>query len=208
MKKVVKINKVIKVMIFSDLFLNAGWGLIGPILAVFVVNNVSGGDVKVVGIAAGIYWLVKSFLQIPIASFLDKNHGEKDDLIALVLGTLLAAVTPILYIFATSPWHIYVAQIIHALGMAMAIPSWYAIFGRHIPKKREAVCWGLESSVIGLGAGIAGIAGGILVDIFGFKVLFISVAVLNISAGLLLLLISKNILPKVPQNEVFPFPKS
>ena len=195
-------------MIFSDLFLNAGWGLIGPILAIFIIKNVSGGDVKVVGIAAGIYLIGKSLLQIPIAHFLDKNHGEKDDYFALVLGTFLTAVTPILYIFATAPWHIYVAQIIHALGMAMAIPSWYAIFGRHIPKKRDAVCWGLDSSAIGLAAGLAGILGGVLVDAFGFIALFIAVAVLNIIAALLLLLIAKSILPKVPQDGVFPFPKT
>jgi len=208
MVRKVRINKVIKIMVFSDLFLNAGWGLIAPILAVFVVNNIVGGDVRVVGIAAGIYLIIKSFFQIPIAHFLDKNHGEKDDYIALVLGTLLTAASPIIFAFATVPWHIYLAQIIHAFGMAMAIPSWYAIFDRHIPRTRKAVCWGLDSSVMGLGAGLAGIAGGLLVEIIGFRVLFFSVSALNIIAVLLLLFIANSILPKVPQNGVFPFPKS
>lgn len=203
-----KINKVVKVMVFSDLFLNAGWGLIGPILAVFVVNNIAGGNVEVVGIAAGIYLLVKSFLQIPIANLLDKNHGEKDDYIALILGTFLTAASPLIFAFASQPWHIYIAQVVHALGMAMAIPSWYAIFDRHLPRTRKAICWGLDSSAIGLGAGIAGIAGGFLVDAFGFKTLFISVSILNVIAVLLLLLVAKNILPKEPEERVFPFPKS
>jgi len=203
-----KINKVVKVMVFSDLFLNAGWGLISPLLAVFVIGGISGGNVKVVGMAFGIYWLGKSFLQIPIAHFLDKNHGEKDDYIALVLGTFLTALSPLIFAFANEVWHIYAAQIVHALGMAMAIPSWYAIFGRHVPKKRTAICWGLDSSAIGLGAGIAGFTGGFLVDAFGFRALFLSVSVLNVMAALLLLLIIRNILPKVPQNGIFPFPKS
>ena len=207
-KKKNKLNKVVKVMIYSDLFMNSGWGLISPILAVFIVKNVPGGDVRVAGIAVGIYLVLKSILQIPIANFLDKNHGEKDDHLALFLGTLLTAVSPVIFLFSTEAWHIYAGQVIHALGMAMAVPSWYAIFGRHIPKKREALCWGLDSSAMGLGGGIAGIVGGTIASQFGFTPLFVGVTVLNILAALLFLLIIKDILPKVPQKRVYPMPKS
>ena len=203
-----KINKVVKVMIFSDLFLNSGWGLIGPILAIFIIKNIQGADVKVAGIAVGIYLLVKSILQIPIAHYLDLNHGEKDDYAALLMGTFLTALTPIIFIFAKISWHIYIAQIIHAVGMAMAIPSWYAIFGRHIPKNREALCWGLDSSAMGLGAGIAGIVGGVVANKFGFVPLFSGVAILNIIAVLLLLFIIKDILPKVPSKKVLIIPRT
>ncbi len=194
-------------MVFSDLILNSGWGLVGPILAIYIVGNISGGNVKIVGIAMGIYWLGKSFLQIPIAHYLDKNHGEKDDYYALIGGTILASLTPLGFIFATVPWHIYVLQGIHALGMAMAIPSWSAIFTRHIEEKREAFCWSLDSSSIGLGAGVAAILGGTIAETFGFTPLFISVSIFGIVAGLLFLLIGKDLLPKVPKARVFPMPK-
>ncbi len=201
------LNRVIKTMVFSDLFLNAGWGLINPILAVFILKNIEGGTVAVAGMAMGIYWLGKSFLQVPIAQYLDINHGEKDDYLALFIGTLLSAVSPIVFIFATMPWHIYVAQGIHALGMAMAVPSWYAIFGRHLTKKKEALCWGLDSSAIGLGGGLAGIIGGFLAQKVGFFPLFIALAFFNLTAALLFLLIAKDILPKVSEKRVFPMPK-
>jgi len=207
-KKKKGINKVIKIMVFSDLILNSGWGLIGPILAIFIVNNIQGGDARVAGIAVGIYLLVKSVLQIPIAHYLDLNHGEKDDYCALFLGTLLTAVSPIIFIFATMPWHIYVAQVVHALGMAMAVPSWSAIFTRHIQKRREAFCWSLDSSALGLGGGIAGIIGGTIAQAFGFVPLFLGVSILNVIAALLLLFIMKDILPKVPRQKVFIIPKT
>ena len=75
---------------------------------------------------------------------------------------------------------------------------------RHIDKGKEAFSWSLESSSIGIGAGIAGILGGIIAKSFGFKPVFISVAILGITSSLLLLLIAKEILPK---EKVFPFPK-
>ncbi len=202
------INKVVKVMVFSDLVLSSGWGLIGPILAIYIVGNIQGGNVKVAGIAMGVYWLGKSILQMPIAHYLDENHGEKDDYYALVVGTFLASLVPIGFIFAALPWHIYILQGVHALGMAMAIPSWSAIFTRHIEKEKEAFCWSLDSSSIGFGAGVAAILGGAIAEIFGFIPLFVGVSVLGITAASLLLLIKKQLLPKVPKNRVFPMPKS
>lgn len=202
-----RINKVIKIMVFSDLCLNSGWGLISPILSIFIIKNIQGGDIRVAGISVGIYLLVKSVLQIPIAQYLDINHGEKDDYYALFLGTLITAISPIVFMFATVPWHIYVAQAIHAIGMAMAIPSWSAIFTRHIQKKREAMCWSLDSSALGLGAGVAGIIGGSIAQSYGFAPLFISVSIFNVIAALLFLFIIKDILPKVPHKGVFLFPK-
>lgn len=194
-------------MVFSDLVLNSGWGLVSPILAIYIVGSIQGGNAKVAGIAMGVYWLGKSILQIPFSHYLDENHGEKDDYYALFLGTLLASSTPLGFIFATLPWHVYVLQGLHALGMALAIPSWSAIFTRHIQKKREAFCWGLDSSAIGLGAGIAAILGGTIAEIFGFVPLFIGVSVFGIVAAFLFLLIRKEILPKVPTERVFPMPK-
>ncbi len=201
------INKVVKVMVFSDLFLNSGWGLVSPILAIYIAGTIRGGNIQVVGIAMGIYWLVRSVLQIPIAHSLDKNHGEKDDYYALIGGTLLASLIPIGFIFAVFPWHIYILQGLHALGMAMAIPSWSAIFTRHIEKNREAFCWSLDSSSIGLGAGVSAVLGGTIAEVFGFIPLFIGVSVFGVIAALLFLLIGKDLLPKVPTERVYPMPK-
>lgn len=198
------INKVIKTMIFSDLALLFGWGLVTPILAIFIVQNIEGGDAQVAGIAVGIYWLVKSVLQVPLADWLDKVEGEIDDYYALIGGTLLASLAPLGFIFAELPWHMYALQTLHALGMALAIPSWAAIFTRHIKSGKEALSWSLDSSALGIGTGVAGIVGGSLVEIIGFDTLFLGVSLLGIVAVLILLLIRKDIIPK---QEVFPKPK-
>lgn len=198
------INKVIKVLILSDLILLFGWGLISPILAIFITQQIKGGDVRLAGVAIGVYWLVKSTIQIPIGRFLDKQKGEKDDYYFMIFGIFLGSFVPLGYIFATLPWHLYFLQIIHGLGMAMNIPAWGGIFVRHIDKGKEALSWGLESSAIGIGTGIAGILGGLIAKLFGFTPLFIGVFVLGIISSLLLFLISKDLIPK---DKVFPFPK-
>lgn len=199
------INKIIKTLIVSDFFLNSGWGLLGPVFAIFLVQKIAAGNptegAKIAGFASLTYWIVKSSLQIPIGRYLDKTRGEKDDFWFMVLGTFLTGFTPLGYLISSLPWHIYGFQVLHALGMAMVIPSWSAIFTRHIDKGREAFEWSLESTFLGFGAGIAGAVGGILAAIFGFRIIFILVGAFTMVSAGLLLLIHKEI---APRDNLFP----
>jgi len=190
------VNKIIKTLIISDFFLNLGWGFLSPVFAIFILGRMAGSPVQaaqIAGLAALFYWIPKSFFQIPIGIYLDKKHGEKDDFWFMVSGTFMAAFIPIGYIFSSAPWHIYLLQAIYAGAMAMVIPSWLAIFTRHIDKNKEAFEWGMESTFIGTGAGVAGGLSGIIVAIFGFTTLFIFVSGLTILSAFLHLLIKNDV---------------
>jgi len=199
------LNKVIQLLVFSDLSLLFSWGLVSPILAIFITGHIQGGDVRVAGIAVGLYWLFKSLLQLPIGSYLDQNHGEKDDYYFLVLGTLLASLAPFGFIFSTLPWHIYLLQIIHALGAAFSLPAWCGIFTRHIDQGKEAQSWALDSSAIGIGDGVSGIIGGFVAQTLGFTPLFVGVGVFGLVATFLCLLIKKDLI--VPKRKIILIPK-
>lgn len=198
------INKVVRVLILSDFFLLSAWGLISPIFAIFIVDKIQGGNAEVAGIAVGIYWLVKSLAQFPVGKYLDRRSGEKDDYYFMIVGTFIAGLVPLGFMFASLPLHLYILQAVHAIAMAMAIPSWGGIFVRHMDKGKEAMIWGLDSSSIGIGAGITGIIGGFVAEAFGFVPLFLSVSVLNILSVALFFFIRKNILV---EGKVFPVPK-
>jgi MFS family permease len=199
-----KINKVVKIMIQADLIFVSAFGLITPIFAVFILNQIKGGDVRVIGFAAAIYWILKSLLQVPIGKYLDKNIGEKDDFYFVVIGYFLAVLVPLGYIFSSLPWHVYGLQALYAVGMGMAIPGWAAIFTRHIDKGKEAFEWSLESTAMGLGAGITGAIGGILASKFGFNIVFILVAAGAFTGSLLLLTIYKGIFSRGDHHLIIP----
>ena len=194
------INRVTRLLIVGDFFLNSAWGLLGPVYALFVVQRITGGDTaqaaKVAGFAALCYWLVKSSLQIPIGRYLDKNHGEKDDFIFMTLGVFLAGLVPFGFMISFLPWHVFAFEIVHAIGMSMFTPSWYAIFTRHIDKGKEAFEWGLDSTSLGFGVGVTGALGGVIAAIFGFNIIFILVGAINMISVFLYLLIRKNLIPQ------------
>ena len=191
-----KINKVIKVLILADLNLIAGAGLVAPVFAVFLTNQIRGGNLEVAGYAAAIYWVVKSLVVVPFGRYLDKNHGEKDDFYFIIGGNILAALAIFGYIFSYLPWHIYALQTIYALGMGMNVPGYTAIFTRHIDRGREASDWSVRSALVGLGAGVAGALGGVIAQNFGFRTLFIGAASFVLLSAFLPLLITKEMLSK------------
>jgi len=208
----IDINRVIKILITSDFFLQAGWGLSGPIFALFLTNQIgvslnTEDKIRMVGLVAATYWIIKSVVQPFIAHRLDKNHGEKDDYWFLVVGMYIANLIPLGYIFSTQPWHIFTLEFIRGLAMACVVPTWSAIFTRHINKGREAFSWSLESTGIGFAAGFAGAFGGIIASTLGFKAVFVLVSLFGLIASSTLLLIRNQIFfkdhftPRLPPSE-------
>lgn len=199
------INKIIKVLIGSDILLLTGMGFVSPIFAIFINERIVSDPAeaaKIAGFSTAIYWGVKSLLEIPIGNHLDKNHGERDDVLFIVLGNIIAAFAVFGYIFSSSAHHIYLIQILYGIGMAMNIPAWTAIFTRHIDGGKEAFEWASRSTLVGVGAGSAGALGGVMAAAFGFNVLFALAGFFVLFSSLLLLLILWEISPrdkKVPR---------
>lgn len=189
-------NHIIKTLIVADIGLLTAVGFVVPIFAIFITNTIQGGDIQVVGFAAAIYWIVKSSVTIPFGQYLDRNHGEKDDLYFVIVGGVIAAVSVFGYVFASQPWHVYVLQTFYAIGMGMNLPGYTAIFTRHIDRGREASDWSIRSSLMGFGVGISGALGGVLAKQFGFVPLFVGVGVVMVLGALIPIFLFKDISPR------------
>jgi len=189
------ISRIIRLFIISDLLLWGGWGLIAPIFSVFVVGEVPGATLITVGIGTAIYWIVKSVIQIPVAKFLDRRPGEQDDFYTLLAGLILTGIVAFAFVFVSKPWHLYLAQFFQAIAFGLYIPAWYSMFSRHLDRGKYAIEWSLDSSGIGIGAGIAGLVGGSLAVMIGFKAVFVLAALFSLAAAASLLAAPRIIFP-------------
>lgn len=199
-----KFNRVIFAMIRSDILLWSALGLVSPIFAIFITDQIRGAGVEVAGFAAAVYWILKSLLQIPVGIYCDRHPGEKDDFLFIFWGLILVGLAQFGFIFASAPWHIYFIQAIIGIGMAMVIPPWYAIFTRHIDHGREAVEWSMDSTFLGLGVGIAGALGGLAVGCFGFGIVFAVVGIFALISAFALLSVYKKMLLPDGHNRAIP----
>lgn len=209
MKPTLRINKVVKFLILSDIAFWTGWGLLTPVFAIFILNRIEGGSAFVVGLSSAALLLVKSFLRVPVGKIIDGKSSEKDDYLIMVIGLFVASLVPFGFIFSRLPWHIYLLEAVHGAGLALAFAGWTAIFTRHIDKGKEATEWGFSEMTLGIGMGLAGAAGGFLVTKFGFNLVFAVVGCLGVLGTLILIGLKNEIKGvfdkglKVPVREIF-----
>ena len=187
-----KLNKIIQYLVLSDLVFYSGWGLISPVFAIFLVQNILGGTAFVVGMAAGINLIVRSILRVPFGIWADK--GQRISYHLMLWGLLLSALVPIGYIYSTTPMDIYILQAIFGATLAMSTAGWTALFARHLDKGKESTEFGVDAVAVGLGPGITAILGGMALTYFSFNFVFIAVTLVGIIGAALLLIIKKDIL--------------
>lgn len=192
----IKVGRLVKFFVISDFFLLAGWGFIDPVFSVFIVQKIAGASLITVGIAAAIYWILKSVLQIPIAKYLDRTAGERDDMIALIGGLLLAGISAMAFAWVSTTLELYLVQAVHAVAFAFYSASWPAIFSRHLDKDRFSFDWSLDSVTVGVAAGITGLIGGIVAETWGYPAVFLSAGILSFIAAFVLIATPDLILPK------------
>lgn len=171
------VNRVVLTMVYADFLLISATGFISPISAIFITTQIAGATIATVGFVTMLFWVVKSAFQIPVSAYVDARRGERDDFKMMVAGCLVTAVVPLLYyFFAREIWHVFAIETLNGIGYAMSVPTWLAIFTRHIDKHRESSEWTLHSNAIGLGFAATAAIGGVLADRFGFRVLFLLVS--------------------------------
>lgn len=175
------LNRILKTLILADFCLLSGFGLLNPIFAVYLVEQIPGGTVGTAGIASGIYLLIRVLLQYPVARIADKEKGNVLELFVLTFGYAITALVPFTYIFAKSIWHIYLIQIVLGIGMGLSFPGWSALFTKFIKPGKEASTWSIYSSLIILGMGGAAAIGGLVAQYLGFVLLFVIVGVFSIA---------------------------
>jgi MFS family permease len=179
-----KLNKIVSALIFSDLALLTGWGLVNPILAVFIMQRIAGGSLTAVGIAVAIFWFTRAVLQIPVAAYMERTPGERDDYQILIMGLMLAAVAAFLMPLATTVMHIYLIEFVHAVAFSFYIPAWTSIFSHHVDPEHTAVEWAIDRSVSALATGASALLGGIVAAMYGFNAVFLIAGVLSLVAAI------------------------
>jgi len=179
-------DKTILFLIISDVFLLTGFGLMQPILSIFIKDNLVDGTVFAAGIAVMLFMLTKSLVQLPLSKIVDKR--KRNFRIKLVIvGTFVVALVPFLYIFSTQVVYIYMAQIIYGLGSGLAFPSWMALWSINSAISRKSYDWSIYSTVTGVGTAIAAVIGATIAELLGFVYTFILVGVLALFGCLSLL---------------------
>lgn len=186
-------NKTLRLLIISDIFVFSGFGLISPILAIFIKDNLVGGTILAAGIASTIFLITHSLLQI----FFAYKFNPKDRLWMLWLGTALITLVPFGYIFSTQIYHLYIVQFIYGIGAAFSYPSWSSLFTANLEKGKRGFQWSIYNSSVGIGTAITAGLGALIAEKTDFRIVFILTGLMAIVGLLILFKLEKKILRKI-----------
>jgi len=182
-------NRTMKLLMLSDIFVLTGFGLIQPILAIYINDGgLTGGTMLSAGMASALFLFVKSLVQLPFGHYVDKQPGKSN---WLILGTMLMAAVPIIYLSANSIYHVYLAETIYGLGSGLAYPTWLGLWSANLDKGKESFQWSVYSTSTGLGTAATGAAGAALASQAGFAATFISAGLLCFLGCLALIVMAR-----------------
>lgn len=186
-------NKTLKLLILSDVFVLSGFGLIAPILAIFIKDNLIGGTIFAAGLASMIFLITHSVLQLIFAY----KFNPKDRLWMLKIGTALIVLIPFGYIFSTHFYHIYFVEFIYGIGAAFAYPSWSSLFTANLEKGKRGFQYSIYSSSVGIGTAITAGIGAWLAEKTSFQLVFILTGILAMVGLFVLFRLEEKALRKI-----------
>jgi MFS family permease len=187
-----KMNKTLRILTISDIFVLSGFGLIAPILAIFINDNLTGGSIFSAGLSSAIFLVARAGLQL----LFSYKFNPKDRLWMLRLGTAIIALVPLGYIFSTSIYHIYVVEFVYGVGAAFAYPSWSSLFTAYLEKGKRGFQYSIYSSGVAIGTALTAAAGAWLAEKIGFEFVFILTGIISLVGLFFLFKLNKGVLKK------------
>lgn len=201
--RTITVSRVIRYFVLADLLFLGGWGFINPLLGIFILERIANANLIVVGVAVAIYWLWKSLLQIPVAIALDHHTGEKDDFYVLIVSLMLGGFAALLFIAVHTAGELFAVTFLQGTAFALYIPSWSAMFSRHLDEEHFAFDWSLDNAVSGVAIGAAAFASGAVAKFIGFDAVFIMASLFSFVGAAVLLLVPDLVLPRGTTRNLF-----
>src|SRR3989338_8254365 len=94
-------NIFVRSVITSETIFWASQNLFAPIFAVFVTNDISGGNIEMAATAISLYWIIRILLELFSTIFFNKPD-ESTRLLLVIIGFLINGIAQLFFITADS----------------------------------------------------------------------------------------------------------
>ncbi len=162
-----------KILLVGASFWWLGEGLFGPLFAIFAGRV--GGDIFNITWAWATYLLVTGFLSMFMGRLADKFGKER----LMILGYALNAIFTWSYLFVQTPGHLFIVQAGLGVALALADPTWDALYSKYEDKKHDGAAWGMSHGLEQMITGLSILVGGLIVAKYSFPALFIIMGVIQ-----------------------------
>ncbi|MDD5416860.1 MAG: MFS transporter [Candidatus Aenigmarchaeota archaeon] len=171
------INEKLKLLLFGSAVWYLGEGMFGPLFAIF--SESIGGNILDITSAWAVYLFATGILIIVIGHISDTTV-KKEKL--MIFGYALNALFTFGWLFVTRPEQLFIVQIGLGIAAALATPTWEALYSNHSNKKKMGFMWGFFEGTTNMITAFAIVIGGLIVNFYSFKILFIIMGTIQVIA--------------------------
>jgi hypothetical protein len=177
-----KLNKHLRMLIFVNTTLTFAVGMFAPFYAVFV-QKIGGGAV-LAGVSWALFSVVSGLLILVLSKW--ELHIKKRHML-LASGYLIRSIVFLSYAFMDNIPQLLVTQVLWGVASALGTPAFDALYTSNISKDAAITEWGDWEGISAIATGIAALIGGFLIQVIGFKILFLLMSVICLSLGIYLI---------------------
>lgn len=172
------INPIVKAFIISETFIWSSWNFFIPIFAIFVVRNISGGNLEIAASVYSAHLIARVIFELISAKLLSKD--EKQKITISIVGLSFLSLSYVGLALSNSIFQLFVFYIIAGFGFGIASPAKNSLFSSHLDKNRESTEWSFYDAITFIAIALATAFGGFIATGYGFKFLFFLSAIVNI----------------------------
>jgi len=172
------LNKVVEAFIISETFFWAAWNFITPIFAIFVIDNIKGGNIQMAASAFSFYLITRVVVEV-IAGKYSTGKSDLRKVWMTIAGMIFLSVAYIGFAFSHLIIHLFFFYVIAGIAIGIATPAKNSLFSAHLDHDREPTEWGLYDAVTLSGIALATALGGFIASAYGFQPLFLLAALIN-----------------------------
>lgn len=182
-------NKALRILLATDGLILLASAMLGPIYALFVEDI--GGSLLDASFAGGAFALAAGITTLLSGKFSDK---VKENELIVVAGYCIIGVGFLLYLVVNSVWSLLVIQVLIGFGEAFYSPAFDAVYSKHLDGHKSGKQWGAWEATNYFTAAIGAVAGGYIVTILGFDMMFIAMATLCFGSALYIYKLPRKVL--------------
>jgi MFS family permease len=173
------LNRVVEAFIVSETFFWSAWNFITPIFAIFVINDIRGGNITIAASAFSFYLITRVIVEV-IAGKYSIGKSDFHKLWLTIGGMILLSIAYIGFAFSHSIVALFFFYVVTGIAIGVATPAKNSLFSTHLDHNKESAEWGIYDAVILSGIALATALGGFIASIYGFEPLFLLAALINI----------------------------
>lgn len=168
-----RLNNSLRILISANASMVFVIGLFAPFYTVFIQKI--GGGVFFAGVSWGLFSIVAGLLTI---FFTKWELKIKEPELMVALGYAIRGVVFISYAFMGSIAQLVFTQVLWGIGAAIGVPAFESVYSSHTDKEISIAQWGSWEGVANIMTGVAAIAGGALIQGFGYQTMFLIMSVI------------------------------